>query len=273
MSPAAREFIERNYISKLNGSATRLRRLLARGGRLRTSGRDAIFAALTVILDPSFSSGELEFYGSYLRDGKQVDGTNPGRQERFRHFLESDGYLSAQTGRAEILHLAKHSRKQDEGLSIALERIACLEAFLAPSAVLFQHALGRHGQGLSDIASEVRRVWRSRVPNLDRSAFAELLSQIRSASTEVVSSRMEQVHGALNDGDFEGALEGLLSWNESVMQLRGGAPWARIGDGRRIDVIYRGAEQLLLSENELPELWTNSYFVDALKNVTRQLKH
>ena len=273
VSPAAREFIERNYISKLNSSATRLRRLLARGGRLRTSGRDAIFAALTVILDPHFSSDELEFYGSYLRDGKQVDGTNPGRQERFRRFLESDGNLSKQTGRAEILHLAKHSRKRDEGLSVALERIVCLEAFLAPSAVLFQHTLGRHGQGLSNVASEVRRVWRSGVPNLDRSAFAKLLSEIRSASTEVIGSRMEQVHGALSDGDFEGALEGLLSWNESVMQLRGGAPWARIGDGRRIDVRYRGAEQLLLSENELPELWTNSYFVDALKNVTQQLKH
>ena len=119
----------------------------------------------------------------------------------------------------------------------------------------------------------MRRVWGARVPKLDRSAFAELLSEIRSTSTEAVGSRMDQVHAALHDGDFETALEELLSWNETVMQMRGGAPWVRIGDGRRLDVRYRGAEQLLPDKDELPELWTNSYFVDALKNVTQQLAH
>ena len=273
VTPAAREFIERNYIEKLNGSATKLRKLLARGGRLRTRGRDALFSALAQIFDPRFSADEFEFYGAYLRDGQEVYGAEPGRQERFRQLLESNTELPEQTGRAEILHLAKQARKWDAGLSLSLNRIGHLEAFLAPSAALFQHVLGRHGQRLSSVASEVRRVWGARVPKLDRSAFAELLSEIRSTSTEAVGSRMDQVHAALHDGDFETALEELLSWNETVMQMRGGAPWVRIGDGRRLDVRYRGAEQLLPDKDELPELWTNSYFVDALKNVTQQLAH
>ena len=47
----------------------------------------------------------------------------------------------------------------------------------------------------------------------------------------------------------------------------------RIGDGQQLDVRYRGTERLLPSEAELPELWMHSYFIDALKYVTLQLKH
>ena len=269
--PAPREFIERHYIRRLNGSAGKLRTLLTNGGRLRTNDRDAVFAALTPILDPQFSSDELEFYGSHLRDGHDVPGAAAGRQERFRRLLESDTKLGERTGRAEILHLVKRARRQDEGLSVSLDRIAHLEAFFAPTAALFQHLLGRHGQQVSNVAAEVRRVWGSRVPNLNREAFAELVSEIRSTSTEAVGSRMDRVHAALHAGDFETAIDGLLSWNEVVMQIRGGAPWARIADGRRLDVRYRGVEQLLPERDELSELWMNSYFINALKDVTQQL--
>ena len=271
--PAAREFIERHYISRLNGSAGKFRKLLTQGGRLRTNDRDPVFAALTPILDPRFTSDELEFYGTYLRDGHDVPGADAGRQERFRRLLESDTELGELAGRAEILHLAKRARRQDEGLSVSLDRIAHLEAFLAPTAALFQHLLTRHGQQVTNVAEEIRHMWGSKVPNLDRAAFKELLSEIQSTSTDAVGSLMDQVHAALHAGDFETAIDGLLSWNEVVMQIRGGAPWARIGDGRRLDVRYRGTEQLLPAKDELPDLWMNSYFIDALKNVTQQLKY
>jgi len=270
---AAREFIERNYINRLNGSAVKLRELLARGGKFRIDGNDAIFSALLPILDPKFSPSELEFNGSYLRDGQEVDGAKPGRQERLRRLLESEPKLNEPTGRAEIVHLSERAGRSDQGLANSLERIAHLEAFLAPAAALFQHVLTRDGQRLSDVASEVRQVWGARVPNLERSAFAEMHSEIRSTSSVAVGSRMDEVHTALRSGDYEAAIEGLLAWNEQVMQTRGGGPWARIGDGRRLDVRYRGAEQPLPKEHELTELWMNSYFVDALKSVTRQLQH
>ena len=271
--PDAREFIEEQYISRLNGSAGKLRKLLTEGGRIRTNDRDPVFAALTPILDPRFSSDELKFYGSYLRDGHHVIGADAGRQERFRKLLELDTELGALTGRAEILHLAKRARTQDEGLSVALDRIAHLEAFVAPAAALFQHLLGRHGQQVISVAEEIRSVWGARVPNLDRVAFGELLDEIESTSTKAAGSVMDQVHAALYKGDFESAIAGLLSWNEVVTKMRGSAPWARIGDGRRLDVRYRGTERLLPDNDELPNLWMNSYFIDALKVVTQQLKH
>ena len=42
--------------------------------------------------------------------------------------------------------------------------------------------------------------------------------------------------------------------------------------GARLVVRYRGVEPRLPDEDELPELWRNSYFIDALKRVTRQLR-
>ncbi len=273
VTPAAREFVESNYINRLNGSAAKLRTLLARGGKFRTHETNTVFSALSGLLEPQFSSKELEFYGSYLRDGKKVNRAKPGRQERLRHLLESDNRLGEPTGRAEIAHLAKRARELDAGLANSLERIAHLEAFLAPGAALFQYVLTRHGQRISDVASAVRQVWGSRVPNLERSAFAELSSEIQSSSSVAVGSRMDEVHAGLCDGDYEGAIKGLLGWNEKVIQTRGGAPWVRIGDGKRLDVRYRGAEQPLPKEHELPEFWMNSYFIDALKSVTRQLQH
>lgn len=269
----ARKLVEEHYIKRLNSSAGKLTTLLTNGGRLRTNDRDPIFAALAPILNPRFNSDELKLYGSFLRDGGHVRDAPPGRQERFRELLESDASLEASTGRAEILHLAKRARSRDEGLSVALDRIAHLEAFLAPTAALFQHILGRHGQQVASVADEIRSVWGSSVPNLDRVAFGELLDEIESTSTKATRSAMDQVHASLNEGDFECATEGLLSWNEVVTKTRGSAPWARIGDGRRLDVRYRGPERLLPDPDEVQDLWMNSYFIDALKDVTRQLKH
>lgn len=271
--PDVREFVEQHYIRRLNGSAGKLTKLLTNDGRLRTNDRDPIFAALAPILDPRFSDDELEFYGSFLRDGRRVRDADTGRQERFRELLESDASLEASTGRAEILDLAKRARSRDEGLSVALDRIAHLEALLAPTAALFQHILGRHGQQVASVADEIRSVWGSSVPNLDRVAFGELLDEIESTSTKATRSAMDQVHASLNEGDFECAIEGLLSWNEVVTTTRGSAPWARIGDGRRLDVRYRGPERLLPSTDEIQDLWMNSYFIDALKDVTHQLQH
>ena len=271
--PAVREFVEQHYISKLNGSAAKLSKLLIENGRLRTKDGDPIFAALAPILDPRFSSEELDFYGSFLRDGRYVKDADTGRQERFRELLESHAALETPTGRAEILLLARRARSRDEGLSVALDRIAHLEAFLAPTAALFQHLLGRHGQQVTTVADEIRSVWGSSVPNLDRVAFGELLDEIESTSTKATRAAMDHVHASLYEGDFECAIEGLVSWNEVVTGTRGSAPWARIGDGRRLDVRYRGPERLLPGADEIQDLWMNSYFIDALKDVTRQLAH
>ena len=64
----------------------------------------------------------------------------------------------------------------------------------------------------------------------------------------------------------------MIAWNAQVSQDRRSASWIQLGEGGHLDVRYRGAEQLLPDGDELPTLWKNSYFIDSLKLVIRQLK-
>ena len=75
----------------------------------------------------------------------------------------------------------------------------------------------------------------------------------------------------LSGGDYRETLDALLEWHKRVMNNRGGASWVHIGEDGRLDVRYRGTERALPSEDELPELWRNGYFIDSLKAITRQL--
>ena len=266
-----RAFLKRNYIDRLDGAARPLLRLLAKGGTLETRREDRVFSALADMLTPAFNKDEVDFYGRRLRDGCNVLGSAPERQGRFRSLLETQTDLDALVGRAELLSLVKAAARVDDELAGRLERIAHLEALLAPAEVLFQHTLARHGQAVEDVATSISGHWGPRAPNLDRAAFADLMPEVRARSNTLIARAMDGCQEALGNGDYAGAIRLLLDWNKAVMETRGAAPWVRLGDRRRLDVRYRGNEPRLPDGDELPELWRNSYFIDALKNVTRQL--
>ena len=267
-----RTFLKRNYIDRLDGAERPLLRLLTRGGTLDTRKKDQVFSALADMLTPAFSKDEVDFYGRLLRDGSEVSGGSPARQGRFRTLLERETVLDEPVGRAELLGLVKASARVDEELAGRLERIAHLEALLAPAEALFQHILARHGQSVEDVASVISGHWGPRVPNLDRTAFAGLIAEIRARSNPAIARAMDACHEALASGDYASAIRSLLDWNRVVMETRGAAPWVRLGDRRRLDVRYRGIEPRLPDRDELSELWRNSYFIDALKLMTRQLR-
>ena len=266
-----RAFLKRNYIDRLDGAARPLLRLLAKGGTLETRRKDRVFSALADMLTPAFNKDEVDFYGRRLRDGCNVLGSAPERQGRFRSLLETQTDLDALVGRPELLSLVKAAARVDDELAGRLERIAHLEALLAPAEVLFQHTLARHGQAVEDVATSISGHWGPRAPNLDRAAFADLMPEVRARSNTLIARAMDGCQEALGNGDYAGAIRLLLDWNKAVMETRGAAPWVRLGDRRRLDVRYRGNEPRLPDGDELPELWRNSYFIDALKNVTRQL--
>ncbi len=272
VSPEAREFVERHYVRKLNGAARPLHQLLAKGGILNTRGRDPVFAAMAKMMSGELLPEEVEFYAHFLRDGLEVEDVDPERQARFRELLETVADLNEPTGRAEMLNLSRRARGRDKGLATRLERIAHLEAFLAPSDALFQHLLTQGNQEPDTVADGIASHWGGRVPNLDRGAFQDLLDEIRKIVGPAIAQQMDRCHAALHDGDYEEAMLALLDWNQIVMNDRGAAPWLRYGEQGRLDVRYRGNEQLLPDENELNELWRNTYFIDALKSVTKQLE-
>ena len=76
---------------------------------------------------------------------------------------------------------------------------------------------------------------------------------------------MNKCDHALGVGAYEDAIMALLEWNKLVMVARKAAPWIQLTSGK-LDVRYRGQERELPDGDALPELWRNSYFIDALKS-------
>ncbi|MBD3235946.1 MAG: hypothetical protein GF330_04525 [Candidatus Eisenbacteria bacterium] len=296
LTPAAQKFVEENYIARLNGSLRPIMKLVARGGTLETRKKDPAFTGLAGLLAPEFTPNEQRFYGHYLRDGLAARGnrahaleaddaastSNPGettaadhrhgRQSRFRHLLESHADLAQPMGREEALRLAESARDVDEALASALERIVHLESLLAPATALFEYVLTRANQLPAKAAGALRERWGDRVPNLDPQAFEDLIPEISDIAGAPIAATARRCHHALAQGDYNQAIRAVVDWNALVQQARKGAPWVVLSESGRIEVRYRMIEHLLPEGDALPTLWRNSYFVDALKSVTRQLQ-
>ena len=56
------------------------------------------------------------------------------------------------------------------------------------------------------------------------------------------------------------------------MAHRKAAPWVRIDDRGCLDVRYRSTETKLPEGDALATLWSNPYFLDALKAIALQLR-
>ena len=272
VEPPAREFVESQYLPVLQPVIDDLIRLLQHGGVLDAKQEDRVFTAVAKILPESFSSDEVRFYGEHLGDGLHADGLPAGRQQRFRKLLLAKSDLDRPLGREEVLALTEAARPVDTGLARRLERIATLEAVLAPAAALFDFLLTQHGRRVEDVASVLIERWGSKIPNIDPPVFRKLLPEVEKASAEAVSTAIDRSQCALASGQYGDAIHALLDWNATVMRERKAGPWAVVDPSRRLDVRYRGAEQLLPDADALPTLWRNTYFIDSLKRITRQLE-
>jgi len=272
LTAEARNFIEAEYAPRLERGLRPILRLVARDGVLNTRGKDPALEALAEVLPEGFTQSEDEFYGRFLRDGLEVKTSNRERQRDFASLIADQSDLEGNLGREEAVRLVEFARERNEGLARALERIVHLEALLAPAAALFDFVLTQGGQKPGDVAIKLRDRWGAAVPNLDPDAFADIQPEIRDSSRSETARTALRCHEALRAGAYEDSVVSLLDWNAQVSRDRNSAPWARIADEGRIDVRYRGSEQLLPEGDELPTLWKNSYFVDALKSVTRQLQ-
>ena len=271
LTPEARAFVERAYLPQLQPAMESLLRLVARGGRLDTRTPDAIFSALSEVLSESFSAQEQHFYGEYLRDGLHVGKARASRQRNLRELLVHHVELDAPTGRNDIVWLREAAQSIDDELANRLDRIARLEAVLAPAMSLFDFMLTCHHRELGNIAEELTERWGASVPNVDAEKNRDLLPELGSVWFEAIRGCFERCQQGLSGGNYREAMGALLAWHKSVMNNRGGASWVQIGEDGTLDVRYRGAEQALPSGDELPTLWRNGYFIDSLKAITRQL--
>jgi len=270
LAPAAREFVESEYLPHLSPVADKLLRLVSIGGALEATKRNPVMKALGEAMPPVLSANEVAFYGSYLRDAAHAEGQQrTRRQQLLASLLAEHTDLEGWIGREEMIALAEASDAVDEKLANRLRRAARLEALLAPVDLIFSHMLTRHGQSPAAIARELHDRWGSQTPNLDTPAD-ELLPEIAELTTAELAGNARTIDHALHHGDYETVVRTLLEWNREVMSRRNAAPWVQLTHDL-LDVRYRGVEGALPTGDELPSVWRNSYFLNTLKRITRQI--
>ena len=266
----ARDFTDKNYWPVLQPAETKLFKLLKDGGTLRTHVNDPTFSAVSKLLPQTFTDEEIWFYSQTLRDAHHVkENASAKRQPFFAELLKNHSDLKNYTNREEILNLAKAAASEEEALSMRLEKIVRLEALFAPAEALFDYLQTRGEQKPADLALKLRDHWGKQVPHLD-SPLDDIFSEIVAVVGKELGGAMSKCDYALNAGAYEDAIMALLEWNKLVMAARKGAPWIQLTSGK-LDVRYRGQEKELPHGNILPQLWRNSYFIDALKSIVRLL--
>ena len=282
LRPAARAFVESNYVSAFAKAGFRdanaIRRLVAapKSALLPDSKDEKLVAAVGRILRPDrLSSAERAFYDTYLVRGGPDDDTG-GLQQQLAELLEPTLSVPAYelTPRS-VARLAAQAgqRSTADALGWRLERIRACEAVMAPAYRLFLFLLARDGKPLTAVADEVRATWGEGLPSIDTTDFRALLPELRqSVGDEAACARWVEIADTLAAGDYATAIRALVTHNAFTMKQRGaGAPWVDV-ERDRLRVRFRDDLAALPGRKELPSLWRFPYFLDSLRAVTRQVR-
>ena len=270
LSPRSRSLFGEVYEPILGKAADEFLRLARRGGTLDVHRNKPLAKALGQILAPTFGADEAAFYADVLRDARFASERAPGRQERLASLMMEQMDLEARVDRAGVARLEQAAAREDAPLASRLSKIQELESLLAPAMALFSHVLSRQGAEVNTVAGAVTDRWGASVPHVDLPALANLRHEMAAAVGEQTAGEALACAAALEAGDYDAAIRRLCAWNALVMEARGSAPWLRI-ERDRLDVHYRLAEEWLPDGDELPELWRNSYFLDALRWIALEL--
>lgn len=151
-----------------------------------------------------------------------------------------------------------------------LAQIQIAESVFGPAAYMFNFMLARDGQTIERIANEIKRTWGARVRSIDPTAFAAVLETVNEQADIAMRTRLAQLATSLAEGNYRQALELLIIQNQAVMQARGGSAWVTL-KGQTIAVGFKENTGALPTRDELSLLWTNTYFLNALKTIGYQI--
>lgn len=159
---------------------------------------------------------------------------------------------------------------QDE-LSGFLSQIQTAERVFAPAAYMFSFMSSRDGQSREKVASEIRRAWGTRLRTVHPLLFAEVLDRFPGGLDVGTYNRLKELGNSLAEGDYRRSLELLIEQNRAVMQARGGLAWVELRNGT-ISVSFKEDAGPLPAREDISILWTNSYFLNALKTIGYQIE-
>lgn len=279
LTPDARVFVEDQYIGRLAKQGFRegwiLTDLLGQERpELHLQGKHAdLCRALARMLGPEFSATERAFYRKHLMLGGPKD-TTAGLQSQLVELLET--IPEDDSPRIYLRRLISEAHGRGEpfaALAERLNRVDHLEALITPSSIVFGFLLSRNSRTVSDVADEFRQLWGAGLRYLDLDRIRIIIPEIAEAlHDEDSGGRWLKIAAAFRDGDYGSAVRLLIEHNGYVMRKRNGSePWIRIV-GEKLDVRFRDESWSVPAAAELPNLWYNSYFIDALRAVTAALR-
>ena len=173
--------------------------------------------------------------------------------------------------RAAVERMRDHVPAGDDGLRKAFQEVLDLEALLVPADLAFDYVQTLEGETPATAARRLRDAWGDRVPHIAAAAVEKLVARITHGANDELTSAINDVARAFAVADYEAALRGLLRWNEQVMRGRQAAPWVALDDLGCFEVHYAGRERLLPDGDALATRWHNSYFLNSVAAISRQL--
>lgn len=275
----ARDFVERNYLTKLaqgcGKDGAEIARILEQERTIyEVRGKHARIAkTLASVLAPKLMKNEAELYDEALVRGQTVgfDHTH-GRQAALWELLcELNATRRFGWGKpfgySELLEVQKRADSAGyEALAGALERIGHLEPFFVALSEVFGYLISVRDGSVATVAKDVARAWGRTLRHIEAAEIERFGPRFQEIASREAAERLIATARCLRGGDYAEVLKLLLEHNASVMKARGGAPWVTEERGR-IHVRLREESRGLSRKEDLPTLWYNSYFLNSLKTV------
>jgi hypothetical protein len=172
----------------------------------------------------------------------------------------------------DLSEIIKHSRVHGQNeLAGFLSQIQAAERVFAPAAYLFSFMSSRDGQSQEKVASEIRQAWGPKLRTVNPIQFAEVLDRFPGGLDVSTCNRLKELGNSFAEGNYGRSLELLIEQNRAVMQARGGLAWIEIKN-KVISVSFKENAGPLPAREDIPILWTNSYFLNALKTIGYQIE-
>ncbi len=164
-------------------------------------------------------------------------------------------------------HWSRQAESGSSTLAENLQRIRVAESVMSPAVWLFSWLLGQDAQKLTTVEKNLQQEWGSGLSTLEVDDFAKLRAFFKNGTADL----WLKVAQALSKADYKAATQELVLLCTEVMKQRGGSPWITVESGK-LRVHSRERPAPLVRRDQLPELWTHSYFLDSLAVVTATLK-
>jgi hypothetical protein len=172
----------------------------------------------------------------------------------------------------ELSEVIKYARAHGQHELVEfLIQIQTAERVFAPAAYMFSFLSSRDGQSIQKVAGEIKQVWGAKLRTISPVQFAEVLDRFPGDLDVDTRNRLKELGSSLTEGNYERALELLIDQNRAVMQARGGLAWIEL-KSKIVSVSFKENPGPLPPRENIPSLWMNSYFLNALKRIGYQIE-